>query len=91
MATRDASSRSDRRPGATGHCPSLDELALEFDDIYPALAARWRASGDHPELLKLLAQIDAALATQNAWTVDDLDSNSSVEIRHLAKSALARF
>lgn len=74
-----------------GTAPSVDELALEFDDLYLPVAARWRATGNRSELLGLLAQIDAALRAQNAWTVDDLDSKSWVEIRQLAKSALARF
>lgn len=74
-----------------GTAPSVDELALEFDDLYVPVTARWRATGDRSELLGLLAQVDAALGAQTAWTVDDLDSKSWVEIRQLAKSALARF
>lgn len=73
-----------------GTAPLVDELALEFDDIYLAAAAQWGASSIRSELLGLLAQIDAALAAQNAWTVDDLESRSWAEIRQLAKSALAR-
>ena len=73
-----------------GTFPSLDELALEFDDLCGSQgttvpASRWRES-----LAKLDAALSAMSGTEHAylWTAEALDRPEWAEIRALARDAL---
>jgi hypothetical protein len=78
-----------------GSFPSLNELALEFDDVYPAFKAQTQSDAPIPEsILVKFDSIDSALNLlsdsdyQNVWDEKALDTQPWVEIRNIAISVL---
>lgn len=75
--------------------PSLDELALEFDDAYRIVQPRFRELGVSPQAIARLARVDDALAkmsgARNAqlWESSALASSDAwAKLRSLASEAI---
>jgi hypothetical protein len=78
-----------------GSFPSLDELALEFDDVYPAFKAQTASQAIMPEsILVKIENLDYALnllsdsADKSVWDESSLDTENWVNIRNIASSVL---
>lgn len=72
-----------------GVAPLIDELALEFDDIFKPLAHRIDGRPGWKNALASLRELDSSLdSDQLPWTIDDLrESRDWEEIRRLATSS----
>ena len=82
-----------------GVAPSLDELALEFDDALKPLLALYGDIGINEEAQRMLASIDALFAAMgrhpgdpdSVWEWQALDSDSRwAKIRRMAGSVSAQ-
>jgi hypothetical protein len=68
--------------------PSLDELALEFDDIYRPLGWRLATVERGAELITACESLEASLRSETlGWAFADLDSDEWAAIRMLAQDA----
>jgi hypothetical protein len=73
----------------TGHF--LDELALEFDDVYRPLAWRLATVGRGAELIAACERLEVALRSDTlGWSIADLDSDEWAAIRVLAQDARSK-
>ena len=74
-----------------GAYPSLDELALEFDDAFAPVRASQGGNEWHEALGRLDAKLDAMSGQQNAqlWRAEALTRDDWAEVRELARGALA--
>ena len=74
-----------------GSYPSLDELALEFDDALRAPQSGDRSQAWADALGQLNTKLNAMSGEQNAalWRVEALTTTEWAEVRALAQNALA--
>jgi hypothetical protein len=76
-----------------GSFPSLDELALEFNDMF--VPARATPSSPHPEWAEALRRLDERLeemsgqANAELWLAHALNGTEWTQVRELARDALA--
>ncbi|MDO3627540.1 hypothetical protein [Mucilaginibacter sp. BT774] len=91
-ATSDNQREYLKKPGSF---PCLDELALKFDDVYPAFKAQTQNDSSIPESIReKFARIDSALnllsnsGDKSVWDERALDTDPWTEIRNIANSVL---
>jgi len=78
---------------AIGTYPSLDELALEFDDLFIAYCGKLREEKKtNDNIIKLLEEIhllfDKMSSQKSNWDIKDIDNDNWLEIRNLSKITL---
>jgi hypothetical protein len=75
-----------------GSFPSLDELALEFDDVFGPPGSTPPAGEWADALKRLAAMLSAMSGPENAdlWTPEALHGAEWAEVRELAREAIAR-
>jgi hypothetical protein len=76
----------------SGTWPSLDELALELDDVARASEA-WTSAAQREGVRALSRKLDEMSGKQNArlWEPEALRGPEWAEVRRLARKALATF
>jgi hypothetical protein len=73
-----------------GVADSLDELALEFDDLYRPIRGVLESLPNGAAISEACEAVDAALTSEAlGWTFDDLNSPDWDGVRQLASRALA--
>ena len=77
---------------ALGAFPSLDELALEFDDVFGPTGSSPPAGEWADALKRVAATLSAMSGPENAdlWTPEALHGPEWAEVREVAREAIAR-